>query len=355
MQNARGRWWAWRIAALGGLIAIPSLAEPKAADRAAAEALFEEGLQLLEKKDFVAACPKLESSQKLDPGVGTLLYLADCYEQAGRTASAWATFKEAAYAAETQKQSDRQRTAEEHAAALKSKLSYLQITLAEPVPSGLQVTMDDSAVNNGMLQTAIPMDPGQHRIQAVAPEHVPWSTTVTIPQGPATAKTIVPPLKQAVVAGPVAAPTPPPTRQSPPRPAAPAQATTSPERDQGSDAAPGSTQRFWGYVLGGTGLLGLGVSGVASIMALSKDKAADKECDPKQPTLCNSRGIELSNSAKGAAGVATLAGAIGAAALGTGVVLLLTAPKANSPKTARLMLESTAGPDRGVLWLKGVF
>jgi hypothetical protein len=351
MPYTRGLWWAFSVIAFGSSVAVPSHAEPTAANRAAAEALFEEGLQLLEKKDFALACPKLESSQKLDPGVGTLLYLADCYEQAGRTASAWATFKEAAYAAETQHQTDRQKTAEAHAASLKPKLSYLQITLADPVLNGLEVTMDDSPVSSGMLQTAIPIDPGAHRIQASAPERVAWSATVNVPQGPATTKTVVPPLKQVAATPPAPAP----LAQPKPPLAAPSRPTPPPERDRGSEAAPGSTQRLWGYLFTGTGLLGLGVSGVASIVAVSKNKAADNECDPQQHTYCNSRGIELSNSAKSAAGVATVTGAIGLAAVSTGVVLLLTAPKANAPKTARLVLESTAGPDRGVVSLKGVF
>src|SRR5260221_11014313 len=65
-------------------------------DPVAARTLFDEGRKLLADGKYDAACPKLEESQRLDPGTGTLFNLADCWEQIGRTASAWARFLEGA-------------------------------------------------------------------------------------------------------------------------------------------------------------------------------------------------------------------------------------------------------------------
>src|SRR3954465_9465866 len=64
-------------------------------NRAAAEALFNQGRDLMTAGKFVEACPKFEASQQLDPGLGTMLNLAECYEKTGRTASAWAEYREA--------------------------------------------------------------------------------------------------------------------------------------------------------------------------------------------------------------------------------------------------------------------
>ena len=47
-----------------------------ASDKAQAQALFDDGRHLMEQGKFAEACRKLEGSQKLDPGAGTLLNLA---------------------------------------------------------------------------------------------------------------------------------------------------------------------------------------------------------------------------------------------------------------------------------------
>ena len=61
-----------------------------------AEVLFDQGRKLMGQQRYEEAAHKLEQSESLDPGVGTLLNLADCYVHLGRTASAWATYRSAA-------------------------------------------------------------------------------------------------------------------------------------------------------------------------------------------------------------------------------------------------------------------
>ena len=77
------------------LFAPAALAQSSAsaAEKATAEAMFESGVELMRQNSFKEACPKLEMSQRIEPTVGTLLYLGECYERLGRTASAWVTFK----------------------------------------------------------------------------------------------------------------------------------------------------------------------------------------------------------------------------------------------------------------------
>src|SRR5436305_1863991 len=87
-----------------------------AQDVTGAQALFEEGRRLMAAGKYAEACPKLAASQKLDPGAGTLLNLASCYEKAGQNASSWATFKEAAAAARQSGHADWEKAAREKAA-----------------------------------------------------------------------------------------------------------------------------------------------------------------------------------------------------------------------------------------------
>src|SRR5262249_2265450 len=69
------------------------------ADPASAQTLFDQAKQLMADGKYRDACPKLEESQRLDPGPGTLFQLASCYEKIDRTATAWAAFLEVAAAA----------------------------------------------------------------------------------------------------------------------------------------------------------------------------------------------------------------------------------------------------------------
>ena len=80
------------------LVAAGVLATPaaRAADTAAAQSLFSDARKLMLAGNFADACPKREESEKLDPGMGTLYNLGDCYEHVGKTASAWAAFDEVA-------------------------------------------------------------------------------------------------------------------------------------------------------------------------------------------------------------------------------------------------------------------
>src|SRR5688572_18404856 len=74
--------------------AVSAHAQPSDAVKRA-DQLFQEGRALVEAGKFVEACPKFEESQQLDPGLGTLLNLAACYEQVGMLASALTAFNSA--------------------------------------------------------------------------------------------------------------------------------------------------------------------------------------------------------------------------------------------------------------------
>lgn len=201
------------------LLCVVAQASPSAADRTAAEALFQQAQALMEQGKADEACPKFEESQRLDPGVGTLLYLADCYENIGRTASAWGTFVEASYAANAAGQLDRQQLAEENAARLQPTLATLLLLVEAPNTPGLEITSDGQVLAAATWGTSMPIDPGPHTLQASAPGKAVWTTTIDVPHGPTATQVQVPPLASL----PPPTPTPPVAASSPvpPQPASP--------------------------------------------------------------------------------------------------------------------------------------
>src|SRR6478736_3838224 len=147
-----------------------AFAEASAGQKAAAESLFDDALKAMKSGHFSEACPKLEESERIDPAIGTLLYLGECYEKTGRTASAWATFREAASAAQAQGETERTRVAGARADRLQPSLSKLTLKVVPETAQlpTLRVTRDNVVVANTLFGVAIPVDPGKYHIVASA-------------------------------------------------------------------------------------------------------------------------------------------------------------------------------------------
>ncbi len=285
-------------------------------NRAAAEALFNQGRTLMTAGKFVAACPKFEASQQLDPGLGTMLNLAECYEKSGRTASAWAEYREAIPLARAAGSKARQDLANERAQALQERLSTLTIRamVGDDADVHLEVRRDGVALQEAEFGSPIPVDPGEHVIEAVAPGRQPWSSKVQVGGDAAKVSVEIPKLE--------------PTGGQPPADAAkPVVTTTADNTPPASDkpASSGSAQRTTGLVLGGVGVVGIGLGTFFGLQASSKWSDAKNKCTD-YPFGCGAEASDLRSSASSAAGVSTVAFVAGGALLATGLVLYLTAP-----------------------------
>jgi serine/threonine-protein kinase len=311
-------------------------AEASAAQKVAAEALFDDALKLMRAGKYTDACPKLEESQRLDPGIGTLMYLGECYENVGRSASAWASFREAASRAGAEGQTERARSASERATRLEPKLAYLTIRVAPETRAipGLSVRMGQSVIGAELFGTATPVDPGATRIEVVAPGRASFSATLNVDPGnryefnvPMLAPEAQPAASAAGANGDASA--------------APAQsgANTAPSAPEPATSSHSNGMRTASYIIGGAGLLGIGVGSVFGLQAISKNKdATDGTC--KSGVCQDSSDYDKSQDAHSAATLSNVFFGVGGAALATGVVLFLLSP--SSAEHAQIVPYATA-------------
>ena len=323
-----GRYLASWLAALILLsVGVHAEAQTAAAGKAAAEALFDRGLELMREGKVAEACEHLEQSQAIEAGIGTMMYLAECYERLGRTASAWALFREASSAARAEGQEERAQKGKSRADALEPMLAKISVSVpAENKLPGLTVILNGVTLVSGAWGVPVPVDPGESRVQARAPGYQEWASVQNVaPSGSVSVH--VPLLSRDVASSTVAEAAAP----APPLAAAPAAAVAAPvDRDSGGWAA----QPTVGIVVGATGLVALGVGAYFGVRALSKDSQADDLCGPNPPECSSSEGVALANQANTAATFANVFLFGGGALLVTGAVLYLAAPSEQAPTLA---------------------
>jgi len=304
-----------------------------ASNRAPAEALFDQGRKLAAAGKYSEACPKFEASQQLDPGLGTLLNLADCYEKVGKTASAWAEYKEAIPLARASGSKVRLDLATERAAALESRLSMLTIVAMGGVEeaTGLEIRRDGVAVQTAELGSAIPLDPGPHTVEAAAPGKQKWSSTVNLREG--SKLDVEVPALSALASSAGAAEPAKPVVVPPPDP---------------SPTSSGSTQRTGAIVVGAVGVVAVGVGTVFGLSASSKWSDAKSKCTA-YPYGCSQDAIDAQSSAQSKASLATVAFIVGGAAIAGAAVLWFTAGPSQEKKSVAI------GVSPGAAFLRGSF
>jgi hypothetical protein len=344
--------------------------EGDSGDEVAAEQLFVEGRALMQRAQYEAACPKLQASFDLDPASGTQINLARCYEELGRLATAWRHYREASDRAVRDGNTARAQVARKLAAELEPRLPRLVITVRAAEVPELVVRRDGVSVPAALLGTPVYVDPGAHEVTATAPGRAPFSATFTAveattstvevpvlaPAAPAVSGAPVPPAPDRVLApgapgvrpGPGAAPAAGVSDRGGPTPG-PA------DRVDARRAAPRSGarhRRVAGLVTGGAGLavlgLGLGLGGAA--YGTWNDAFDSGACD-RVTLRCTVEGKEQVEVARGRARLSTVASGLGVAAVVTGAVLYVTAPRvsggAGDRRAARLV-PWAGGGDVGV-------
>lgn len=328
-------------------LARPAAAQPGTANATAAQALFDDAMALMASGKAAEACPKLEKAQRLDPGMATQFRLAECYEKAGRIASAWALFVEVANAAKGANRPEREVVARQRAAAVESRLVKMTVSVPAPVAAiaGLAIQRDGSVLDKALWGEAVPVDPGEHTVVATAPGKQRWESKGAARPSSLRLEVTVPMLQDAAEA--------------------PASAATS-----ASSEAP-STRRSLvpAFVVGGVGVIGVGL-GVALLAASSgaregaEASGATLRADGRScvPDFTNYAGAATcTDLAAQTARVDALHNGglipivVGGAALGGALLYALWPSKTSARATSRLRAVPMLGRGEGGLLVSGSF
>jgi hypothetical protein len=305
------------------------LAAPGAhADDRNAAHLYNEGWQLYKDKQYAEACPLLERSLAESAAIRTRGALALCYEAAGKYASAYNTWRavaeQAAGAGATEAATLKR--AVEKTEQLAARITRMVIEPADS-PAGLQVWLDGRLLAASELNAPVPVDPGEHTIEARAPDRVDWKSSFQIVASDAGETRRLPieplaPSKPVRVAQPP--PPPPPTRvvEEPPPTAVVEQRPPIPPF------------KIAAVATASAGVVAIAVGTIFALRARSNwHDAKALDCDGKG--VCRTQeGRALVNDAGSKATIGTISFVAGVALIGGGAAIWFLAPPPRNSEPA---------------------
>ena len=260
---------------------------------------FEEGRALAKQGQYDAAAEKFLESIAIEPSVGALLNLADCYQRQGKSTLAVTRFHEAAKLADAIGD-PRANEARKRAAKAESLLAWIVLgpTRAGDTP---RVTIDDRPA--APVDGKIVVDPGTHVVVVAWARGEQRRTTLALRPGESTIVDLSPapePLPRAHAA-----------EQTRPPPAEP------------------STLRWVGIGGAAAGALAIGTGLIFGLVAKDRRDELIEAC-PTYPTCSESLRADLDpkvESATRSADIATVVVVSGVALAAAGIVLWIVAPR----------------------------
>jgi hypothetical protein len=296
-----------------------------------ADALFEQARALMVHGDYAEACPKLEKSDALDPGIGTELNLARCYDLAGKPALASAMYQRVIDATVVAGQTERENAARRLQAALAPRIAYATIAPAPEAAAlrGLEVRCDGALADRSARGT--PLDPGVHVFEAAAPGHIPWRSQITIQREGQRVALMVPPLEPRA-----------PERTDAPS-AGPSSAGPIPVNADALRPPPSaSLHRPMAAVAFGAAAVAAGVGVYFGARKLSLASEAYAHCGAAG---CDPEGVSASRDSIPVGNAATASFVVSGALLAASAVLWLTAPRSAPARISSLapMVSASGG------------
>ena len=189
------------------VVVISSFARPAAAEgtreplaEQRAEALFRRALELMDEGRHARACPMLEESRRLDPAMGTMFRLAECYEHTERLGEAFMMYQDVATQARQRHAEDRAEVARARLAALGPRVAVVNLivpdeALKEP---DLAITWDGREIERTLWNAGIVVTAGAHVLEAAAPGKRAFRREVVVGEVGTLVDVEVPPLAEEV-------------------------------------------------------------------------------------------------------------------------------------------------------------
>jgi hypothetical protein len=297
-------------------------AEPTDADRATARTLAVEGQEAFDRKDFTTAADRFSRADSLIHAPTLMLALARSQAGLGKLVTAQELcnriVREGVAPKSPPSWGKALEDAKREADALAARIPT--VTISVNGASNPRVTLDGAPVSSAALGAKRPVDPGKHTIRAEATGFAAVETKLTLVEGKN--EPVVLELKSA------------PSAEAPPEaPKLSGDLPPAPVAELDTVAPKWSTQKTIGMVALGVGGAGLVLGAVTGGLAIGKHgtleaACGDGHCAPSEQSTLDSYHLLSTLSTAGFV--------IGGAGAAAGVILLLTAPRAQPVKAAKL-------------------
>jgi len=311
--------------------------------------MFDAGDALMKSGRIHEACPKYAESYRLDPRVGALLHWADCLEQDGKLASAYAAFRDAVEL--TERSADLRRDfAVARVRSLEPRLSRIIIDAPKDgLPPDATIQLDSLRIVASGLGVGIAVDPGEHSVRASAPGFAPFTSSLVV-SGEGQIETVaIPTLERSVpaVSAPSAAG---PVDQSARSTAAkPIRPDLAPK--PAGEGSPNG-QRWLGAGVGGTGVVALGVGAYFFSKMLGALDQRNELCphDPCPENTDQRRVRSLESEARTAEAWGLGLSIGGVIAVVAGTVLYLGSARDRAAQRVLPLRSASSGVMQGLEW-----
>ena len=270
-----------------------------------AKALFEKGQKDLEAGNFDSACASFKASNDAVARVGTLLNLGDCYEKAGKLASAWGAYFDAIALGRRQGKPEYEDFAQKKKDELEPKLSKLTVVVPpEAKVDGMKVMRDGVLVEPIAYGVAAAVDPGKHSIDVTAPHKIAFHTEATVDDAHKMVEVKIEKLADAPVAWPT---------------------SHEPQIVERVVEVPSAWtgMRIGGVVAGSAGVVAIALGSVLGLVGNDKYQSALKNECGGNANACSPQGVTDGSAAHDLAAVATGLFVGGLVAVAAGVTLFI--------------------------------